>query len=186
MNEEKQPKTKMGAPRRRDQVVENVAEFMGIQLAADVLSMEDLKDFPNLLGESKRNQGIMCMVAAGFPQNHIADAFGISQPTVWEIVHRIDPEGMFKLSKQAKKAFITQMAEGRAMSAISSISYDDLMKLDADKRANVAQKMMKISADLNISKHKELGATKMDLLMEQMAAEATDAEFTVGDSNDDA
>jgi predicted transcriptional regulator len=179
MSEEKQPETKMGRPKKRDQVVEGIAECMGIQLAADALALEDLKDFPNLMEESRRNQGIFAMVACGFPQTHIADAFGVTQPTVSEIIKRIDPKGMFKISKAGKKAFITQMAEGRAMSAISSISYDDLMNLDADRRTNVAQKMMKISQDLNTSKHKEVDSSQMGMLMEQMAKEAEDAEYTM-------
>ena len=177
MTEDKQPKTKVGAPARRDRATVEIAEAMGIQLAADALCIEDLAGFPNIADESNRNQAIMCMQASGFPQSHIADAFGLSQPTVWGIIRRIDPEGMFRLDPKGKKAFITKMAEGRAMSAIASISYDDLMELDADKRANIAQKMMKISQDMNVSKHKDVGSNRMDALMEQMAAEATDAEF---------
>lgn len=179
MNEEKQPKTKIGAPAKRDRAVVEIAEMMGIQLAADALCLEDLDGFPDLANESKRNQGIMACVVAGFPQSHIADAFGIAQPTVWEIIHRIDPDGLFKISPKAKKAFLTKMAEGRAMSAIASISYEDLMELDADKRANVAQKMMKIVQDANVSKHKAMDGGRMDMLLQQMATEATDAEFVV-------
>ena len=177
MNEEKQPAVKKGAPAKRDRAVVQISEAMGIQLAADALCIEDLAGFPDIASESKRNQAIMCMVACGFPQSHIAQAFDVAQPTVWEIIHRIDPNGMFKIDPKAKKAFITKMAEGRAMSAIASITYEDLMDLDADKRMNLAQKAMKISQDMNVSKHKDLGGNRMDMLLEQMAAEATDAEF---------
>lgn len=176
---EKQPKTKIGPPSKRDRAVVEISEAMGIQLAADALCIEDLAGFPDIASESKRNQAIMCMVACGFPQTHIAQAFGVAQPTIWEIIQRIDPEGMFKIDPKAKKAFITKMAEGRAMSAIASITYEDMLDLDADKRATVAQKLMKISQDLNVSKHKNLGGGRMDMLLDQMAAESTDAEFTV-------
>lgn len=176
---EKQPKVKKGAPAKRDRALVEISEAMGIQLAADALCIEDLAGFPDIAGESKRNQAIMCMVACGFPQMHIAQAFGVSQPTIWEIIHRIDPSGMFRIDPKAKKAFITKMAEGRAMSAIASITYEDMVELDADKRMNLAAKAMKISQDLNVSKHKELGGGRMDMLLDQMAAEATDAEFTV-------
>lgn len=163
--------------RKRDKAVVAISEAMGIQLAADAMCIEDLQGFPDLANESKKNQAIMCMTACGFPQTHIAEAFKLAQPTVHEIIHRIDPDGMFKISKNAKKAFITKLAEGRAMSAISSISYEDLLDLNAKDRTSVAKDMMKISQDLNVSKHKELGGTKMDMLLEQMAAEAEEAEF---------
>ena len=173
----KEPEVKRGRPKKRDLAVVEVADAMGIRLAADALSIEDLEGFPDIKGESKRNQAIMCMTACGFPQTHIADAFGVSQPTIWEIINRIDPQGMFKLNPNRKKAFITKIAEGVAMSALNSISYGDLLELDADKRASVAQKMVKVSQDLNVTKHKNIGENRMDLLLEQMAAESEDGEF---------
>lgn len=175
---DKQPETKVGAPKKRDRVVAEVAEAFNINIASDVLTLEELDGFPNIRDLNKRDQAMMAMVACGFSQGHIAEAFGLAQPTVWEIIQRIDPDGLFKISPKAKKAFITRMAESRAMSAIGSITYNDLLELDADKRANVAQKMMKISQDMNQTKHKDLGGNRMDLLLEQMAAEAEDAEFT--------
>jgi DNA-binding sugar fermentation-stimulating protein len=37
--------------------------------------------------------------------------------------------------------------------------------------------MVKVSQDLNVTKHKNIGENRMDLLLEQMAAESEDAEF---------
>lgn len=179
MSEEKQPETKMGRPKKRDASLVAISEAMGLRLSADILSIEDMEGFPQIHEESQRNQGIMAMWAAGFPQSHIAEAFDVTQPTISEIINRIDPNGMFKLSPKRKKAMITQLAEGRAMSAINSIGLNDLMELDADKRANVAQKMMKISQDLNVSKHKNMDRNNMQMLMDEMARESVDAEFTV-------
>jgi len=185
MNEEssnKEPKTKVGAPSKRDRAVIEVSECLGIRLNADILSIEDLQGFPNLRAENSRNQGIMAMVACGFSQSHIAEAFGVAQPTIWEIVNRIDPQKKFKLSKKAKRAFITQMAEGTAMSAIASITYSDLIELGADKRTVVAEKLMKLSADLNQSKHKDTGGSRLAQLIEQIENETVeDAEIVEED-----
>jgi hypothetical protein len=177
---EKQPDIKLGRPKKRERVVSEVADAMGIQLAADVLSLEDMEGFPDIAREKPRNQAIMAMVACGFPQTHIAESFKVSQPTINEIIKRIDPNGRFKIDPKAKKAIITKLAEGRALSAINSITLDDLMVLDADKRTNVAQKMLKISQDLNQTKHKGLSGSRMDSLLaaiEEERESVEDAEF---------
>ena len=173
-----EPETKMGRPKKREKVVAEVAESMGIALAADVLSLEDMSGFPQLQNEKPRNQAIMACIAAGMSQCHVAQAFGVSQPAISVIVKRIDPNGMFKLDPKRKRAIMTQLAEGRAMSAITSISWDDLMDLDADKRANVAGKMMKISQDLNQSKHTSLSGSKLDTLLSQLGeADVVEGEY---------
>ena len=181
----KEPEVKKGGrPRKRDRAVVEISEAMGIKLSADALSVQDLEGFPQLAGESKRNQGIMAMVAMGFPQRHIADAFNISQPTVNEIIKRIDPGGMFKSSPKAKKAFMSRMCEGTAMSAVNSIGWGDILELDADKRANVASKLMKISADLNATKHSNLSGSRLDSLLQAIEVESVEeGEFEVNEKD---
>lgn len=185
MNNDKQPEAKVGRPKKRDQAVVQISEMMGIRLSADVLCIEDLAGFPDIAKESKRNQAIMCMTAAGFPQTHIAEAFNVSQPTVYEIINRIDPAGMFRINPKAKNAFLTKLAEGRGISALASISLDEILALPADKRMDFAAKAIKISQDLNVTKHKDVGGNRMDMLLEQMASEATDAEFSTEGKNDE-
>jgi hypothetical protein len=161
----------MGRKPKKEEAVVKVSEALGITLAADVMSIEELQDFPNLRNEGKRNQGIMACIACGFPQTHVAEMFGITQPTVNGIINRIDPGGRFRLSPNAKKAFVTQMAEGRAMSAINSITYDELKECSPVERTKIATEMTKISQALNQSKHKEIGASRLDNLLQEVEAE---------------
>jgi len=163
--------------RKRDQVVVGVADALGIQLSGDVLSLDEMKDFPNLAKESERSRAIMALHACGFRQTHIAQIFGVKQPTIHEIIRRIDPHGMFKSSNKARKAIMTSVLEGNAMSALASITMDELMELDASKRTETAAKMLKMSQDLNATKHKEIDGGRMDALLAQMAAESEDADF---------
>ena len=166
--ESKEPRTKRGAPKKRDKAVVQISEALGITLSADVMCIEELRDFPSLRNESVRNQGIMACIACGFPQSHVAEMFKVKQPTIHEIIHRIDPGGRFRLSPNAKKAFVTQMAEGRAMSAINSITFDELLECTPVERTKIATEMTKIAQSLNQSKHKEIGASRLDSLMEEV------------------
>jgi hypothetical protein len=158
----------MGRKPKKTEAVVKVAEALGITLAADVMSIEEMQDFPTLRDESVRNQGIMACIACGFPQSHVAEMFGVKQPTIHEIIHRIDPGGRFRLSPNAKKAFVTQMAEGRAMSAINSITFDELLECTPVERTKIATEMTKIAQSLNQSKHKEIGASRLDSLMDEV------------------
>ncbi len=164
----RQPEVKSGAHRKRDRIVVEVADAMSISLTADILTLEEMKDFPQLQNETARNRSIICLSACGFPQAHIAAALKITQPSVHEVLHRVDPNGMFRVSADAKRAIITRLAEGVAMSAINSITYDDLLALDADKRMSLAQKAVKISGDLNQSKHKHIDSNRLDNLINEM------------------
>lgn len=176
------PRTKRGAPKKRDKAVVRVSEALGITLAADVMTIEELQDFPNLRNESVRNQGIMACIACGFPQTHVAEMFGVKQPTIHEIIHRIDPGGRFRLSPNAKKAFVTQMAEGRAMSAINSITYDELMECTPVERTKIATEMTKIAQSLNQSKHKEVSASRLEMLLTEVEAERVEVSASPLDS----
>jgi hypothetical protein len=161
----------MGRKPKKEEALVKISEALGITLAADVMTIEELQDFPNLKDESRRNQGIMCCIACGFPQSHVAEMFKVEQPTIHGIIHRIDPGGRFRLSPNAKKAFVTQMAEGRAMSAINSITFEELKECTPVERTKIATDMTKISQALNQSKHKEIGASRLDNLLQEVEAE---------------
>lgn len=180
---EEEPKTKLGAPKKRDKALVLVAEALGTTLACDVMSLDELKDFPNLAGENERCQMIMSCVACGFSQSFIARALKVSQPTINEIIRRIDPNGAFKLSRDAKKAFMTQLCMTRGIEALSSITPEKLEASSARDLAGIAKTMGEFAAGLNQSKHKEIGGSRMDMMMasieEERKEKVEEAEFEV-------
>ena len=145
----------------------------------DVLTLDDMEGFPGIRDESERNQLIMCAVACGLSQNFIASALGVTQPTINEIIKRIDPDGKFRISPKASKAFITQLYATRGIEALMSITPEKLQASSASELARVSKLMSDAAQNLNATKHREIGGNKMDLLLEQMAAEAVDVEFEV-------
>jgi predicted transcriptional regulator len=147
----------------------NTEELM---LTGDVMSAHDLINFPRLKGETPRNQGVMAAYSLGYGQRFIAKMFGIEQPAVSKIIKKIDPEHTFRISADAKKAFLTRIAESRAVEAISLITYEDLVDSSATEKARVADTMLKITQSLNQSKHKELGASMLDNLIDGAIKEA--------------
>lgn len=181
--DEKQPKTKLGAPSKRDMAVVRVAEALGITLACDIMSLDDLKNFPDISNEKPRNQGIMCAYACGHGTPYIAKMFGVKQPTIFEIIKRIDPTGAFKPSPESKKAFMTQLAMTRGIEALSSITPEKLEESSAKELAGIAKMMGEFAAGLNQSKHKDIGSGKMDMMMasieEERKERVEEAEFEV-------
>ena len=151
---------------------EDLGETESLMLASDVMSAEDLVNYPKIKGESPRDQGIMCAYACGYGQRYIAKMFGIGQPAVCKIIKRIDPDHTFRVTADAKKAFITRIAESRAVEALSMITYEDLQESSATEKARVADTMLKITQSLNQSKHKELGASMLDSLIDGAIKEA--------------
>lgn len=173
---DKQPETKVGRPKKRDRAVVQISEALGTVLDAEVLSVADMEGFPQLQNESPKNQMIMCGVACGISQQFIANAFGLAKSSVSKVVNRIDPHGMFKVSKEAKKAFMTQLYESRGMEALMSITAEKLEDSDANQLASIAKKMTDAAQSLNQSKHKELETTKLDQMLSNALAEIGEAE----------
>jgi len=176
---EKQPQVSVGRPRKRSPVVQKIAEALSLTLTPDILSIEDMKGFPELAKESERNQLIMAGTALGLSQPFIAKALKVSQPTINEIINRIDPDKMFRVSAKAKKAFQTQLYESRCSEALISITPEKLEESSASDLARIAKTMSDAAQSLNTTKHKDLGGNKMDLLLDQMAKEAEDADYTM-------
>lgn len=161
----------MARPRKTPTSEEKVAAALGVTLQSDVMGVHELAQFPSFQGESPRNQGIMCALACGYSQCFVAKMFGIRQPTVWEIAKRIDPDGMFKLSPNAKKAFITKIAESRGLEALSSITPEKLEDASAKELMGIGKDMVAITSALNQSKHKEIGASRLERLMDVIEEE---------------
>ena len=157
---------------------EELAETTDIMLASDVLSAADLVDYPKLKNESPRNQAVMCAYACGYGQRFIAKMFGIKQPTVNVLINRIDPNKMFKVSADSKKAFLTRIAESRAVEAISSITPEKLEDASAKELTAIAKDCVAISQGLNQSKHKELTASRLDSLIDS----AIEADVKISES----
>jgi hypothetical protein len=159
-----------------DPLLPVLAETMGIQMSSELLSLEDMQGFPDISGESEVNQGIMVLYASGMPPSAIASAFNRLPSSICRTVRRIDPNNVFRLDAKGRKAIITRLAEGRALTAISSITLEDLLELDADKRANVACKMIKVVQDLNQTKHADKTREKLDLMLDQAMMELDEAD----------
>ena len=165
------PEVKNGRPKKRDKAVVQVAEALGTILTPDILCIEDMAGFPALRDENPRNQMIMCAVASGFSQGFIAHAMGVSQPTINEIIQRIDPDHMFRVSPSAKKAFQTQMMEMRCVESLASITAEKLADSSAVELSRIAKTMADAVQNLNQSKHKEVGTGRLDMLMDAIENE---------------
>ena len=135
-------------------------------MADDILSSADLVNFPKIKDESPRNQSLMCAYACGYSTRFLAKAFGIAQPTVFNLIKRIDPNGAFKISDQGKKAFLTRIAESRAAEAISSITPEKLEDSSAKELSGIAKDFVSIAAGLNQTKHRDIAASRLDSLID--------------------
>ena len=167
----------MPARKKRRESVVQLAEVLGMTLAADVATLDDIKGLPNIEKESPRNQGIMAAVVAGYSQHFIAQMFGVSQPTINEIIRRIDPERMLQPTPEARKAFITKLLQSRAMESLSSITPEKLKDASASECARIAKTCMDVDQTINQTTHKSHSSSKLDMLMDAIASEAVDAEF---------
>lgn len=157
---------------KREKALVRVAEAFGTTLDCDIMTLDELADFPDIGHESLRNQGIMAMSVVGHGTPSIARAFGIKQPTVFNIIKRIDPTGIFKHSPDAKKAYATKIAESRMVEAISSITPEKLADCSAVDGMRVAKGCSDLIQNMNQSKHKEIGSSKMDMLMDALERES--------------
>lgn len=142
-----------------------------VALSGDALSCEELEHLPAISGASLRNQGMLAMGAVGYSQGDIAEAYGISQQRVCEVLKKLDPNGMFRLSPVAKRAFVSKLAEGKALAAIGSITLSEIKESTPVERARIAKTMTDISQTLNQTKHKEIGGSKLDVLLDSIEKE---------------
>ena len=150
-----------------------------ISLAEDVLSLGDLEGFPKLEGMDNRDLAILCLSACGFSQGFIASAIGISQPSVWERMKRSDPNRMFVLSPNAKRAFMTRLAESRGLAALAYITPEKLENSSAKELMGIGKDAVAIAQQLNQSKHREVSASRLDSLMKMVESDAIDGEYSM-------
>ena len=150
-------------------------------LSGDLLSGEELSKFPSLIGESPKRQIIMLATVCGVSQLFIAKSLGVSQPYIAKVVRECDPHRVLRISKDAKKAFITRMLEGRSTEALFSITPEKLEASTANELMNIAAKGMTISQTMNTSKHKSIGSSRLDSIMEAIEVEAGEAPYKEAD-----
>ena len=150
---------------------ERLSEAVGITLSGDALGAEDLEALPSLTGANMCGQGMLAMSAVGYSQGDIAEAYGVTQQAVSKLVKKLDPNGMFRLNPSAKRAFVSKLAEGKALAAIGSISLSDINESTAVEKARIAKTLTDLSQSLNQTKHKEIGGSKLDTLLESIEME---------------
>lgn len=150
---------------------DRLAGAVEIVLACDALCAEDLENLPSITGASMKAQGMLAMGAVGYSQGDIAEAYGVSQQAVSDTVRRLDPNGMFRLSPTAKRAFVSKLAEGKALAAIGSIKLSEMKESTPVERARIAKTLTDISQTLNQTKHKEIGGSKLDVLLDSIEKE---------------
>lgn len=170
----------MGRERKRRPLDESVQNALAVTLEGDVMGLEALGEFPELMKEPPRNQVIMAATALGMSQPMIADAFGVSQPTINEIINRIDPQRKMRAGKDARKAFLTRLYESRAMEAVGSITFDEIKQLNALEKGKLSKLCSEAMANLNASKHREKSVSRLDMLLEQVEAEVGGAPYEEG------
>lgn len=164
----------------KDELVSaSLVEMAGDVLEEDALSLDEIAKYPSLVHETPRTQAIMCALVAGYSKNFIGKMFGISRARVFDIAKRVDPEGAFKASREAKKAFVTRLVETRGLEALSSITPEDLMNATVIEKTRIADTMFKISQNMNQSKHGEKRASRLNSILDMIENESSeDAEFT--------
>ena len=127
----KQPMTKKPSS-EEIRAIESVDEVMprGVDVSSDLPAIADMP---------LKAQMILALVAVGFSFRGIGKVLGCESATVSYYVTRYDPEGRFTLSKDAKRAFIAKLWEGRAAEALSHITPEKLQQSTARDLAYVAK-----------------------------------------------
>lgn len=150
---------------------EELAGTEALMLAGDVLTAEDIAEYPEIKKLCPKHQAIMCAYSCGYGLRFIAKMFDMQQPNVVKLINRIDPARTFKVGAAAKKAFLQRIAESRAAEALSSITPEKLEASTAKELAGIGKDMMSIAGGLSNTKHKEIGSSKLDSLLEAVENE---------------
>jgi len=135
-------------------------------MVGDVLDSAELSKFPVIKDLEPRIQAQLCAYACGYGTPFIAKMFGISQPAVVKTLNRYDPERMFKIGPDAKKAFITRIVESRMAEAITSITPEKFEASTAKELTGIAKDLATIQANMNQSKHKNVDQGRLASLLE--------------------
>ena len=150
---------------------ESIVKAADVITQCDALSAEELDLLPELRNISERDHGVLAMIACGYPQADVGAAFGITQQAVHAIIKKIDPNGVYRLTPDAKRAFVSKLAEGRAMSALSMITAKGLSECTPVEKMRIAKMGFEISQSLNQGKHKTTSVGRLDSLLEQIENE---------------
>lgn len=167
---------------KKEMPVEAYSDALSVTLACDVMGLEELSDYPELKKEPDRNHVIMGCVALGISQNVIADTLGVSQVTITRIVNRIDPERKMRVSKAAKKAFLTRLYETRAMEALSYITPEKLKAASARDLMALSKQATDAMASMNQSKHRDISSNKLDRMLAALEDDTAADVVEVGDA----
>ena len=117
----------------------DAVRLMNATMAGDLT-----RRFPSLSGLDDRDLMIMMGVALGFSYRRIAKALKLSIGTVHNVSKRIDPEGMYRMDRDAMAEYISSRARAMAGEVLSSV---DLTALDGEpqKQVDVAKKLSEIA-----------------------------------------
>ena len=147
------------------------AEALEEMLGGDVLDIEELAKYPEIRGLAPRYQAILCAYACGYATRFIADMVGMKQPNVMKIIDKYDPDRMFKIGPDAKKAFMTRIIESRMAEAITSITPEKLKASSAKELMSITKDGASIVANMNQSKHTAVRPGKLASLLEAVEQE---------------
>ena len=135
-------------------------------MTGDVLGSMELSKFPVIKTLEPRTQAMLCAYACGYGTPFIAKMFDVSQPAVVKMINRHDPDRMFKIGPDAKKAFITRIVESRMAEAITSITPEKFEASTAKELTGIAKDLATIQANMNQSKHKSVDRGRLASLLE--------------------
>lgn len=142
------------------------AKALEEMIAGDVLGLDDLAKYPVIQEASPRHQAILCAYACGYGTSFIGKMVGMKQPNVTAVLNKYDPDRMFKIGPDAKKAFITRIIESRMMEAITSITPEKLEASTAKECAGIMKDCATVAANMNQSKHAAVRPGMVASLME--------------------
>jgi len=158
-------------PTAGTQEIADIASKMEEMLASDVLDSETLAKYPVLKEIPPRHQAIMCAYACDYSTRYIGEMVGMKQPNVMSVINKYDPDRMFKIGPEAKKAFMTRLIESRMAEALTSITPEKLSQSSAKELMSITKDGATIVANMNQSKHKSVRPGKLASLLEAVEQE---------------
>jgi len=139
------------------------------------LTREEIEKFPAIKYLTPRDEVIMACVVMGVSQAKIGQAFGIAQPTVHEIIRRLDPMKMYRRDRNAKKAILADMALQNAAGAQRYITEEKMVESSAKDLVSMQGQWVKIGNDLTQAKHSDAPPSKLDDILQDIES-ATEVE----------
>lgn len=131
-----------------------------------------VENFPPVETMSEENQVIFAAYVMGHSQSFIARAMGKNQSSINRTIRKIDPDGRYALSAEARKTLLTKQLQTKATEALTCITAEKLMESDAKDLMNIAKGALATSEQLNQSKHKSTSPSRLSALMDEIAKES--------------